>query len=599
MSFLRFPTIGKPKDVKRKRQYDPQLLSLAFNEVKKGMKIHKASVKYGIPDSTLRDRFSGPMQPAPEPERFNTRPGPQPVLSDVEEQQLVDHTKYMSSIGYGYSRAEFMTLATDYAKILQKKGPSDPEFSQSWYDGFITRHADLTLAKPQKLSLVRARATSEAVLDAYFKELDSVLKKHGLMDKPENIWNVDESGLLMEHRPTNVLCEKGSVPQAVTSSRGQTVTIIAAGSAVGNRVPPYYIFPGKRWKSDFLDGACPGSAGTMSDSGWSNSLIFLDYLKMHFSKYVPASNEPVLLMFDGHKSHVNMTLKEWGESRNLVFFVIPPHTSHITQPLDVGCFGPMKRAYHSECQAYMRRTPGLQINKLNIAELSGKAYNKAVTPANLIAAFKKSGIYPINRDQLTPSQTAPSAIYQEVVNEVDTTEENTTGTENEKELSFLDKRKITKVLQVQKKRKVPPAVHGNLMSPTKSSKLKRPSESTLQIKPENENKSSSKKSVKSSKHVEKKSPLPGTSGLNLKTTSGIPVDTDSDSDSYVEDDETDKCVVCKKSSPDAFTCAYTIEIIKWGRCDSCSGWVHLKYCTPVRVLRRGDTFICPLCDREP
>ncbi|XP_053398221.1 fibronectin-like [Mercenaria mercenaria] len=64
-------------------------------------------------------------------------------------------------------------------------------------------------------------------------------------------------------------------------------------------------------------------------------------------------------------------------------------------------------------------------------------------------------------------------------------------------------------------------------------------------------KSSSKKSVP--KPVERNSPLPGTSGLNPNTTSGIPVNTDSDIDSSVEDDGTDNCVVCKKGSPDAFT----------------------------------------------
>jgi hypothetical protein len=67
-----------------------------------------------------------------------------------------------------------------------------------------------------------------------------------LTDKPERIWNIDETGLVMEHSATNVLCLKGTTPQAITSNRGKTVIILAAGSAVGMRLPPYYIFPGKR-----------------------------------------------------------------------------------------------------------------------------------------------------------------------------------------------------------------------------------------------------------------------------------------------------------------------------------------------------------------
>jgi hypothetical protein len=55
-----------------------------------------------------------------------------------------------------------------------------------------------------------------------------------------------------------------------------TTTIIAGGSAVG-----YYIFQGKRWNGELLEGALAGSDGEMSKSGWSvccfqdNSLKYL------------------------------------------------------------------------------------------------------------------------------------------------------------------------------------------------------------------------------------------------------------------------------------------------------------------------------------
>jgi hypothetical protein len=39
-----------------------------------------------------------------------------------------------------------------------------------------------------------------------------------------------------------------------------------------------------------MDGSTPGAVGTVSDSGWSNSQIFLDYLKHHFKLYVPRQN---------------------------------------------------------------------------------------------------------------------------------------------------------------------------------------------------------------------------------------------------------------------------------------------------------------------
>ena len=251
-------------------------------------------------------------------------------------------------------------------------------------------------AKPQKLSIVRAKSTSDEVLSKYYKELKSVLEKNDLVDRPDLIWNVDETGLIMEHTPTNVVCFKGQTPQCVTSARGKTVTIVACGSAVGTRLPPYYIFPGKRWCDSFLLDTCPGSTGTMTESGWSNSVVFMDFMERHFLKFVSTGDKPILVLFDGHKSHINLTLTQWGNAHNIKFFVLPPHTSHVTQPLDVGCFGPLKNAYYSECQAYMRQNPDLQIN--TVGRISSKAYNKALTPENHVSSFKKTGIYPLYRN---------------------------------------------------------------------------------------------------------------------------------------------------------------------------------------------------------
>ena len=416
--------------------------------------MYKAAGMYGIPESTLRDRTLG-IQPVVGEAENMPRPGPAATFSRDEEKQLVDHSTYMASIGYGYSRQEFFTLATDFAISLGKKSNSDPIFAASWYTGFKSRHPDVTLAKPQKLSLVRAKCTSEEVLDKYFDELGSVMSNSNLNDKPSNIWNIDETGIVMEHSPSNVLCLKGYTPQAVTS----TVTIIAAGNAAGTRILPYYVFPGKRWNDDLMTGSCPGSLGYMTESGWSNSAVFMDYLERHFKKHVPTNDSPILVIFDGHRSHINITLKEWGVANNVAFFVLPPHTSHVTQPLDVGCFGPLKNAFYSECQAFLRKNPGMQITRYNVAEISARAYNKGLTPENLISAFRKTGIYPIRRQVIDEIKTAPSVIYCE--------QENSISNSNTEPSSFLNSKKVVKAKESEAKRTVPPVIKRNIMSPSK------------------------------------------------------------------------------------------------------------------------------------
>lgn len=61
-------------------------------------------------------------------------------------------------------------------------------------------------------------------------------------------------------------------------------------------------FSGKRMLSEPLDGSSAGTAGTVSDSGWSYSAIFRGYLEELFVKYLSGGTaEPVLPPLDGQK----------------------------------------------------------------------------------------------------------------------------------------------------------------------------------------------------------------------------------------------------------------------------------------------------------
>ena len=106
-----------------------------------------------------------------------------------------------------------------------------------------------------------------------------------------------------------------------------------------------------------------------------------------------------------------LLLTEWARKRNVVLFVLPPYTSHLTQPLDVGVFSPFKCQYNKECKAYLQKNPGVSITKYEVAKLTARPYLKAVCPENVVSAFRKLGIYPYNTHTITPSQVAPAAIY--------------------------------------------------------------------------------------------------------------------------------------------------------------------------------------------
>ncbi|XP_053403159.1 uncharacterized protein LOC128558274 [Mercenaria mercenaria] len=110
-------------------------------------------------------------------------------------------------------------------------------------------------------------------------------------------------------------------------------------------------------------------------------------------------------------SHISIILTDWDKQLNIILFVLPPHSSHFTQTLDVAISGPFKKMYSQECQKYMKLNPGINITKYSIAELTSKPYLKALTPENLISAFRRTGIFPFNNFVISDSQVAPSTIY--------------------------------------------------------------------------------------------------------------------------------------------------------------------------------------------
>ena len=163
---------------------------------------------------------------------------------------------------------------------------------------------------------------------------------------PHQIYNVDEKGLTHTYAPSKILYRRLANCTEVGPPRGKLTTLIGCCNALGNRLPPYYIFAGERFNQNFLKDAPPGSAGAMTNNGWSTGDIFFYYLQNHFYKFAsPSATNKLILIYDGHKTHVNVQCARWARDNNIQLFVIPAHTSHFIQPLDVSCFGPLERKF--------------------------------------------------------------------------------------------------------------------------------------------------------------------------------------------------------------------------------------------------------------
>ncbi|XP_063964321.1 uncharacterized protein LOC135156302 [Lytechinus pictus] len=362
--------------------------------------IRQAAEKCGLPESTLRSHLKQ--------KHIHGRTRPK-IFSDDDEKALVDHLVFMSECGYGLSRGEVMALASE---LLSDLTGSTKRVGKCWLSHFLKRWPCLRLVKPRKLAMTRARITTKQRLDSYYSELGRILDKYNLKDKPHLIFNMYETGFNCEHNPLRVISGVERT-QAITSCRSATTIVIACGSAAGVSLPPYFILKGKRdVNTSVKEGCLPGSKFEVSDSGWSNGSIFRNFISNRFLPAVERDEEEYcLLLYDGHKSHITVPVIEEARKNRLILFLLPPHTSHLLQPLDVGCFGPMTCHYNRQCASYLSSHPGMVILRHNIIGLISLAYLKSMTHINLEAAFRKTGVCPIDTSKVdTETATRPSAM---------------------------------------------------------------------------------------------------------------------------------------------------------------------------------------------
>jgi len=78
---------------------------------------------------------------------------------------------------------------------------------------------------------------------------------------------------------------------------------------------------------------------------------------------------------------------------------MPPHSSHLLQPLDVGCFAPLKKAYGRQAEDLMRNRI-THITKLEFLPCFIRAYNAAITPSNIQGGFRGAGLVPFDPERV-------------------------------------------------------------------------------------------------------------------------------------------------------------------------------------------------------
>lgn len=364
-------------------------MTKAMAMVEKGMSIRRASEMFGVPKSSLHDRVSGRVQ-------HGSQPGKAPYLNRKEEEELVNFLVKCAGIGYPHTVAQILAIVqqiVDFKKL-------DKVVTPGWWQRFCQRHKGISLRTAMPLALTRAMATDSDCIERYYDLLEDTLVRNKIFNNPARIFNCDETGMALSPKDMKVVAKTGSKNVwSVTGDTKSQVTVLACTSASGIALPPFVIFDRKTLNPELTTGEIPGTVYGLSKKGWMNRELFMDWFFLHFLTSIPPVR-PVLLLLDGHSSHYSPDLINAAAEELVLLFVLPPHTTHLTQPLDKGCFSPLKKCWKNVCHKFYCRNPGRVVSRFDFSTLFADAWKEAMSQKNILAGFKTTGICPFNRAKI-------------------------------------------------------------------------------------------------------------------------------------------------------------------------------------------------------
>lgn len=368
--------------------------------------IYGASKQFKIPYVTLYSRIKGIRG---KKKHNKGRPTNIPI---TEEMKLANGLRTLEKWGFGLSRKEVFELVGKFInenKIKTNFKNGVP--GEDWFLYFKKRH-NLSLKIPQNVEYARKKALDPFTIYGYLELLEKTITKLQLHDKPHMIWNLDESSLSMDPRKSKVVGAVNKPCSRTISSPGkENTTILLMCNAAGEKAPPLIIFKGKhlwdQWlappKSDY-----PGTVYAASKKGWMESEIFTNYF---LKTLIPAlgPDRPVLIVFDGHSTHISLEILEVAIQNNITILKLPPHSSHLLQPLDLSVFRPFKVKWDEKLITWQRQNIGHKLPKKIFSQFLCGTW-KDISAEVIKSGFRKAGISPLNKNVISEDVFPPEAL---------------------------------------------------------------------------------------------------------------------------------------------------------------------------------------------
>jgi len=203
---------------------------------------------------------------------------------------------------------------------------------------------------------------------------------------------------------SKVVVFDGREPKACISHEPEEhITLLLCGSANGESMPPLAILGLKTLNTISPDLLQRFHFHCGGDSSWMTGELFKIWIETYFIPHVETVRNRIgiyaaaLLILDGHTSRNNLDFKKYWEQYLVAIFIIPPHSSHILQPMDLSVNGIFKQ--HLGKMLKINKGDSKPDRRNKILEASDRALSIALSRHYLLIGWERSGIHPFKKNK--------------------------------------------------------------------------------------------------------------------------------------------------------------------------------------------------------
>ncbi|KAL0870945.1 hypothetical protein ABMA27_004770 [Loxostege sticticalis] len=371
------------------KNYSDEMLKIACEAVEsKQISSRDAERQFGIPRRTIVNKIKN---------KHMKSVGHPTILTIEEEHKIVRVLQASSNFGSPLTKVDLKLLVHEYLKKNSRQDKFKNQIpGDAWVQGFLARHAEeLTVRTTQNISKARAEKGSQEIID-YFENLKSTLK-----DVPsENIINFDETNLSDDPGSSKCIFRRGvKYPERIANSTKGNISIMFTATANGKCLPVYVVYKASTLYSEWIDGGPTDARYNCTKSGWFDSAMFENYFENIIIPWAQKTVGAKVVICDNLSSHLSVKVIELCEQNDIKFIFIPPRSTHLTQPLDVAFFAPLKKAWRKILYQYKLKNPNqTTLNKKHFPKLLRELLEtiKLKEMDNIKSGFKASGVYPVN-----------------------------------------------------------------------------------------------------------------------------------------------------------------------------------------------------------